>query len=159
MRKLPVELDETDRKLLNILQKNNQYSADYLAHEVATSRSSVQRRLKRLRESGLIEAEIAILSPKLLDHKILTVVEVKLRNIRSDLLDDFKRLMNAHDDVQQCYYINGNIDFIVIISADDLKSYEQFSRRTFADNPNVERYHSNIVADRYKVGLQIPINP
>ncbi|EAQ63321.1 hypothetical transcriptional regulator [Marinomonas sp. MED121] len=158
MGKHPIELDRIDRKLLNIMQKDTRLSADFLAHEVSTSRSSVQRRLKRLRDSGLIEAEVAVISSELYEHKILSIVEVKLKNVRSDLLIAFKQLINSHDQVQQCYYINGDTDFIVIISADDLKSYEQFSRNLFADHHNVESYSSKIVADRYKVGLQIPIH-
>ncbi|MEH6403943.1 MAG: Lrp/AsnC family transcriptional regulator [Sneathiella sp.] len=157
MTKLLDKLDDIDRKLLNLVQKNTRLSADTLAHEVGTSRSSVQRRVKKFRDTGLIEAEIAVISPDLMSQRILAIVDVKLRNVRSDLLDDFRRLVNSHDEVQQCYYINGNIDFIVIISADDLKSYEQFSRRIFADNSNVDHYQSSIVADRYKVGLQMPI--
>ncbi|OUR78019.1 hypothetical protein A9Q83_08495 [Alphaproteobacteria bacterium 46_93_T64] len=157
MSKFPNGFDEIDRQLLNLLQKNNRLSADVLAQEVATSRSSIQRRLQKIRASGLIEAEIAVISPNLIDQKILAIVEVKLLNVRSDLLDDFRKLVNSHDDVQQCYYINGDTDFFIIISANDLKSYEQFSRRIFADNPNVDRYESSIVAGRYKVGLQVPI--
>ncbi|MBL4741220.1 MAG: Lrp/AsnC family transcriptional regulator [Sneathiella sp.] len=157
MSKLLDGLDNIDRKLLNILQKNTRLSADILAHEVGTSRSSVQRRINKFRDTGLIEAEIAILSPDLMNRKILAIVEVTLLRYRSDLLDDFRRMANSHDEVQQCYYLTGKTAFIVIISADDLKSYEQFTRRIFADNPNVDQYQSRIVADRYKVGLQIPV--
>ncbi|MDV7338242.1 Lrp/AsnC family transcriptional regulator [Terasakiella sp. A23] len=157
MSKLPTELDQIDRRLLNLLQQNNRLSAEILAEKVGSSRSSVQRRLKRLRTEGVIEADIAILSSKVLSNKVQAIVDVKLDNVRGDLLDDFRQSMLSLDCVQQCYYVTGEVDFIVILSLDSMQEYDQFTRAHFADAPNVRRYHSSIVADRVKVNLNVPL--
>lgn len=150
---LPITMDKIDRKLLNLLQKNNSLSAEVLAEKVGSSRSSVQRRIKRLRAEGAIAADIAVLSSKVIGEKLLAIVDVKLESVRRDLLDSFRKTMLALDEVQQCYFISGQVDFIVVISTDSLQAYDALAKQYFADNPNVYRYHSNIVSERVKVGL------
>ncbi len=154
---LPITMDKIDRKLLNLLQKNNSLSAEVLAEKVGSSRSSVQRRIKRLRAEGAIAADIAVLSSKTVGDKLLAIVDVKLESVRRDLLDGFRKTMLALDEVQQCYFISGQVDFIVVISTDSLQAYDALAKQYFADNPNVYRYHSNIVSERVKVGLNIPL--
>jgi len=61
------------------------------------------------------------------------------------------------DDVQQCYYVTGRADFILVVTSTDMTAYEEFSRRVFNDNPNIRRFHSNVVIDRVKAGLQVPV--
>jgi len=151
-------MDKIDRQLLNLMQKDNRLSAGILAEKVGSSRSSVQRRLKRLREIGAIEADISVLSPKIASNKVLAVVDVKLSSVRRDLLDAFRQSMLALDEVQQCYFISGQVDFILLVSADSLQDYDALAKKYFADNPNVYRYHSNIVSERVKVGLQLPLS-
>ncbi len=154
---MPIEMDKIDRQLLNLMQKDNRLSAEILADKVGSSRSSVQRRVKRLRSEGIISSDISVLSPKVTADKIFTIVEVKLDSIRSDLLDEFRQTMMNLDEVQQCYFISGKVDFILVLSTDTLQDYDVFARQYLADEPNVKRYQSNIVSDRVKVGLQVPL--
>lgn len=154
---LPITMDKIDRKLLNLLQKNNNLSAEVLAEKVGSSRSSVQRRIKRLRAEGAIAADISVLSSKAIGEKLLAIVDVKLESVRRDLLDSFRKSMLALNEVQQCYFISGQVDFIVVISTESLQAYDALAKQYFADNPNVYRYHSNIVSERVKVGLNIPL--
>jgi Lrp/AsnC family transcriptional regulator, leucine-responsive regulatory protein len=154
---LPISLDDIDRKLLNLLQQDNRLSAEVLADKVGSSRSSVQRRIQRLRNEGAFEADIAVLSSACVGDKLLCIVDVKLENVRSDLREEFVASMRKLDAVQQCYFISGQVDFIVIISAQNMQEYDAIAKKHFADNPNVYRYHSNIVSERVKVGLQIPL--
>lgn len=154
---MPSLLDETDRRLLEILQRNNRMSADDLGEHTGVSRSSVQRRLKRFRDEGIIEADISVLSPKAVGRPMTFIVEVELERERTDLLDEFRRSMLALEDVQQCYYVTGHTDFILIVTAADMAAYEEFSRQVFTDNPNIRRFHSNVVVNRVKAGLQVPL--
>lgn len=154
---MPNPLDETDRRLLEILQRDNRLSADELGERTGVSRSSVQRRMKRFRDEGIIEADISVLSPRAVGRPMTFIVEVELERERTDLLDDFRRSMMALDDVQQCYYVTGHTDFILIVTAADMAAYEEFSRQVFTDNPNIRRFHSNVVVNRVKAGLQVPL--
>lgn len=154
---MPANLDEIDKSLLEILQKNNRLTADELGERVGISRSSVQRRLKRFRDEGIIEADISVLSPTAVGRSMTFIVEVELERERTHLLDDFRRSMLALDDVQQCYYVTGHTDFILVVTAVDMAAYEEFSRRVFTENANIRRFHSNVVVNRVKTGLDVPI--
>lgn len=154
---MPNSLDATDKRLLEVLQRNNRLSADDLGERIGVSRSSVQRRMKRFRDEGIIEADISVLSPKAVGRPMTFIVEVELERERTDLLDEFRRSMLALDDVQQCYYVTGHTDFILIVTAADMAAYEEFSRQVFTDNPNIRRFHSNVVVNRVKSGLQVPL--
>lgn len=151
------DLDNTDRKILEILQRNNRLTADEIGEQIGVSRSSVQRRIKRFRDEGIIEADISVLSAKAVGRQMTFIVEVELERERNDLLDEFRRSMLALEDVQQCYYVTGHTDFILIVTATDMVAYEEFSRKVFTDNPNIRRFHSNVVVSRVKAGLHVPL--
>lgn len=150
-------LDDSDVKLLELLQSDNRLTADEMGDLTGISRSSVQRRLKRLREDGIIEADISVLSPRALGNYMTFIVEVELEVDRTQHLDEFRRSMLTLKNVQQCYYVTGRTDFIVIAVSPDMASYEEFSRKVFTENPNIRRFHSNVVVNRVKVGLQVPL--
>ncbi|WP_338528767.1 Lrp/AsnC family transcriptional regulator [Nitratireductor thuwali] len=150
-------LDETDRVILRELQQNARLSAEELGEKAGISRSSAQRRLQTLRGSGVIEKEIAVVNAKRTDAAMTFIVEVELERERIDLLDEFRRSMARLEEVQQCYYVTGHTDFILIVMAKDMASYEMFSRRIFTENPNIRRFHTNVVVDQVKIGLSVPI--
>jgi Lrp/AsnC family leucine-responsive transcriptional regulator len=67
--------------------------------------------------------------------------------------------MLSHEEVQQCYYVTGNADFILIITAQNMHEYEAITQKLFFTNDNIQKFHSNVVMDNVKVGLNIPIKP
>lgn len=150
---MPIALDDLDRRLLEALQRDASVSNDVLAERLATSRSAVQRRLRRIREAGVIGAEIAVLSPVRLPASMTFIVEVELVQERIDLLDTFRRSMQGIDAVQQCYYVTGRGDFVLVITAPDMNAFEALSRRVFTENPNIRRFTTSVVVDTVKVGL------
>jgi Lrp/AsnC family transcriptional regulator, leucine-responsive regulatory protein len=150
-------LDDIDRAILRVLQSNARLSGEALGDLVGTSRASAQRRVQNLRRTGVIAKEIAVVDPRLSGARMTFVVEVELERERVDLLDEFRRSMVALEEVQQCYYVTGHTDFILIVVTEDMTSYESFSRRVFTENPNIRRFHTNVVVDRVKIGLSVPI--
>jgi Lrp/AsnC family leucine-responsive transcriptional regulator len=154
---MTANLDDFDRRLITAIQKNNRLTADELGEIAGISRSAVQRRLKRFRDEKIVEADISVVSAKAVGRPMTFVVEVEMERERTDLLDEFRRSMLKLDDVQQCYYVTGQADFILVVTAPDMTAYEEFSRRVFNDNPNIRRFHSNVVIDRVKAGLQVPV--
>lgn len=150
-------LEDIDRLILRELQQNARLSSDELGALIGLSRSATQRRVQILRQTGVIEKEIAVVDPQRADRGMMFVVEVELERERVDLLDEFRRSMLALEDVQQCYYVTGHTDFILIVMAKDMSSYERFTRQVFIENPNIRRFHTNVVVDRVKVGLTVPV--
>lgn len=149
--------DAFDVKLLKIVQYDNRLTADALSERVGLSPSACQRRLKRLRDEGVIEADISVISPEAVGRQLTMIVEVTLERERPDIMDEFKRSMIATPEVMQCYYVTGDTDFILILTARDMKHYEQFTKRFFFDNPNIRRFHTLVVMDRVKTSLYVPV--
>lgn len=148
-------MDDKDHEILALVQKDARQTAESLGIEIGLSTPAVQKRLKRLRETGVIEKEIAVLSPAKLGRELTVIVEVMLERESRMHLDAFKRKMRGAPVVQQCYYTTGEADFIVIVVVKDIKEYEAFTQEYFFDESNVSRFTSSIVMDRVKVSLNI----
>ncbi|OUR79129.1 ArsR family transcriptional regulator [Alphaproteobacteria bacterium 46_93_T64] len=150
-------MDEFDLKLLTLVQKNSRLTAEQLSEKVGLSPTTCQKRLKKMRDTGVIAEEIAVLNRELIGRSLTMIVEVTLERERPEFLDQFKETMLNTPEVMQCYYVTGNADFILILTARDMKDYEDFTRRFFFHNSNVKRFHTNVVMDSVKVGLSIPV--
>lgn len=151
-------LDDFDRRLLALVQDNARLTAEQLGERVGLSASACQRRLKRLRATGVIEAEIAVVAPEAVGRALTMIVEVSLEREHPHIIDAFKKSMRATPEVMQCYYVTGDADFIIVLTARDMKSYERFTQRFFFDNPQVRRFRTFVVMDRTKVGLGVPVD-
>lgn len=149
------ELDAFDKKLLDQLQQNNKITAEELGNIVNLSTSAVQRRLKRLRTNKIIEADVSIVSPTAIGYGITCVVNVSLHLGSSRVIDSFKDLMTDCDEVMQCYYVTGGLDFVVIVNTQDMRHYEEFSKKYLMDNPDVKQFYSHVVIDKVKVGYKV----
>lgn len=151
------EIDEFDRKILNLLQGNSRLTGEDLSERVGLSPSACQRRLKKLRESGVIANEVAILAPKAIGNHMTLIVQIILKTGGADILDAFKREMMNLDQVQQCYYVTGDYDFVMVVSAKDINDYERFTHRAYFENPYIEKFNTMVVMDSIKLGLQVPL--
>ena len=152
-----LDLDRLDRAILTALQQNNLLPADRLAEKVGLSSSAVLRRIKRLRAAGVITADVSILDPKALGPSALFIVDVTMERENMTLFDAFRRRMLAAPEVQQCYYVTGDSDFIVVIAATDLQEYEEIVGRLLFDDTNLKRFRTSVVLNRVKASLTVPL--
>ncbi|WP_011581743.1 MULTISPECIES: Lrp/AsnC family transcriptional regulator [Chelativorans] len=150
-------LDRADVALLRAVQINNRLSSEELAEIAHLSPTACQRRLKRLRAEGVIESDVAIVSPKAVGRPIIMVVSVSLERERADIIDKFKRAIRKSPEVMTGYYVTGDADFVLVITARDMETYEAFTRRFFYENPDIKNFKTLVVMDRVKAGLAIPI--
>jgi Lrp/AsnC family transcriptional regulator, leucine-responsive regulatory protein len=150
-------LDAFDRRILALYQHDTRIVAEEIGEKVGLSAASVQRRLKRLRETGVILRETACLNRSALGFPVACVVGVDVEYERAEHLDSFKKLMLKHRNVQQCYYVTGEIDFILVVATRDLAEYEAFTREVFMNNRNVRSFTTYVVMDAVKVGGALPL--
>jgi Lrp/AsnC family leucine-responsive transcriptional regulator len=122
-------LDKIDAAILVTIQKNNRLTSDELGRLVNLSPSAAQRRLKRLRAEGVIEAEAAIVSPKALNRAVTMIVLASLERERADIIDRFKQAIRATAEVMMGFYVTGEADFMMIVTAKSMEDYEEFTRR------------------------------
>lgn len=153
-----MDLDRADAALLNAVQKNNRLTSDELSVMVGLSPTACQRRLKRLREEGVIEADVSIVSPKAAGRPVSMIVLVSLERERHDIIDRFKKVIRDSPEVMMGHYVTGDSDFVLFVSAEDMESYEQFTRRFFYENPNIKGFKTLVVMDRVKASFELPIH-
>jgi Lrp/AsnC family transcriptional regulator, leucine-responsive regulatory protein len=154
-----MELDRFDRQLLNLLQDDAGQTSERLAEQVGLSASAVQRRIRRLREEGVILRDAAIVDPARVGRPTLFIVSVQVERERPELLARFREWLAAQGRVQQAFYVTGETDFVVVITAPDTESYDALMSRMLAENPNVKRFTTNVTLSVIKRGLAIPIPP
>lgn len=150
-------LDSFDKHLLRLLQQNNKLTSDELAEKVGLSPSAVQRRLKKLRDEKVIEADVSIVSPSVVGLDLTCIVEIALEKGNSIGLAKFKSSMLKCTDVTQCYYVTGKYDFVLIVHAPSMQYYEEFTNKWLLDNPNVSHFYTHVVMDKVKVGYGVTI--
>lgn len=150
-------MDTFDHKILAHYQYDTQVPAAEIGAQVGLSAAAVQRRLKRLREAGVIEAETARISPKAVGLPVTCIVAVDLRDESTREMARFKRRMTARPEVQQCYYVTGQADFMLVVLAASMESYEAFTREALLEDANVQSFTTHVVLDRVKTGMSLPI--
>ncbi|MFC0269456.1 Lrp/AsnC family transcriptional regulator [Kushneria aurantia] len=150
-------LEKSDRKLLGLLQKNVKTTIPEMSEKTGMSTATVQRRLKNFREAGVVQSEVAVLDPLKVGLGVKAIVSVELERDRSDQIDIFKRKAREDAQVQHCYCIAGDADFLMIVVARDMADYERFTHRFFFSDSNVRKFRTSIVVSTEKATLELPL--
>ena len=150
-------IDAIDRKILRHVQRNALLTSAELSELVQLSPSSVQRRLHKLRRDKVIEADVSIVSPTAVERPLTMLVEVQLARERADIIDRFKRAVRDCPEVMSAYYVTGDADFVLIVSARDMTDYEAFTREFFYNNTDIKGFKTTVVMDRIKSSFLLPV--
>lgn len=151
-----MSLDPFDRALLDAVQRDASTSQIDLGVQVNLSSAAVNRRLKKLTQDGVIQRTVAQVDPLALGYTLTVITEVEVENERLDLLDAMKRTFMACPQVQQCYYVAGACDFVLIMLVRDMEQYTQLTRELFFQSNNVKRFRTLVSMSNVKTGLQVP---
>lgn len=153
-----MSLDAFDLKLITEVQQDASLSQSELGGRINLSSAAVNRRLKRLTQEGIIKGTVALVEPVKLGYPLTIVAQVEVESERLDLLDAMKRSFGACPQVQQCYYVAGEWDFVLILTVRNMEQYTELTRELFFENNNVKRFKSLVSMSNVKVGLQIPVD-
>lgn len=157
----PIPFDATDLALLDQLQEDSSLSNLELAAKVHVSPATCLRRVKRLRDAGLIAREAAILDPEriaaTLGYGMEAVVEVSLDRQGNEALEAFEQRVIADDAVQQCYRVSPGPDFILVVHARDMPDYLALAQRLFTSDANVRNVKTFFSVRRAKFRPRIPL--
>lgn len=152
------DLDKFDRQILARLQDDPRQPAERIATAIGLSVTAVQRRIRRLREAGVIRGERLVLDALALGYGLAVWVEVELREAsRKAVIDGFKRRMAAEPRVQQCFYVAGDSDFLLLIRCRDVAEFEALTRELFFDDANIRKFRSVFVLDECKADAGLPL--
>ena len=153
-----MKLDKFDHKILGLIQENNRTSQRELSDRVHLSPSAVNRRIAAMEEAGIIRANVALVDPAKAGRPITIIVEVALESEKLEHFDAVKTRFLACPEIQQIYYVTGEMDFVLILTVADMAEYERLTRELFFAEGNVRRFRTLVVMDRAKVTLQVPIS-
>jgi Lrp/AsnC family transcriptional regulator, leucine-responsive regulatory protein len=156
-----VVLDSVDLALLDQLQADASLSNQDLAQRVHVSPPTCLRRVKRLRDAGLIERQIAILSADrlapLLGHGLQAVVEVTLDRQSDQEQQAFEERVVRDEAVQQCYRVSPGPDFILVVHTQDMPGYLALAQRLFTSDANVRNVKAFFSLRRAKFQPRVPL--
>lgn len=148
-------LDDFDHRLLELLQRDATRTLSALGEAVGLSPSAVQRRLTRYRKSGLLR-QVAVLDPTVLGGTTLATVWITMERETAARHAAFHARIRAAPEVQQCYALAGEWDYLVILATTGVAHCRQIAERLFKDDGNIKRYETYLVFDVVKLGLHLP---
>jgi DNA-binding Lrp family transcriptional regulator len=156
-----ISMDVIDIQLLDQLQKDASLSNQALAALVHTSPPTCFRRVKRLRDAGLIEREIAVLSVDKLSHVtghgLCAIVEITLDRQDNAALEAFEKRVAGDEAVQQCYRVSPGPDFCLVVHAAHMPDYLALAQRLFTADANVRNVKTFFSVKRSKFGARVPL--
>ncbi|MEL6362862.1 MAG: Lrp/AsnC family transcriptional regulator [Pseudomonadota bacterium] len=147
--------DDYDRAILRLVQNDASLTHEAIGRSVNLSASSVRRRLAALKDAGIIEKEVALLSP---EHAGVTlIVSVSFKEETADAYDQLDARVRDDPAVKQSYHVSGEEDYVLIVQAPSLQWYENWGREMFMTDPAIRRYSTKVVWSRKKFDTSIDV--
>ena len=151
-------LDETDRKILRILQRNSDLTVKELAAKLHLSTSPTFERQKRLERDGYIERYMAVVNPHKVGNGIMVLCNIRLKQHSQELIQEFMNVVQNLEEITECYNTSGDYDFLIKVYAHDIKSYQQFMLNTLGIINCIGSLHSIFIIDETKNTHGVPIS-
>ena len=154
-----MQLTDADRRILAVLQQDSSLSMAELAERVGLSQSPCWRRVQKLKQEGVIRAEVALVDRTAIGLKTQIFAQVKLSAQGSRHLDEFAEAIRRFPEVLECWVLMGPVDFLLRIVAPDVESYERFFFEHLSRVPGVQEITSTVALSEIKATTALPIPP
>lgn len=151
------ELDDIDKKILRILQRDSHLTVKELAARVHLSPSPVFERQKRLEQEGYIERYMAVVNSHRVGNGIMVLCNIRLKQHTQELIQEFMDVVQSIDEITECYNTSGDYDFLIKVYARDMKCYQQFMLNTLGTIDCIGSLHSIFVIDETKNTRGVPV--
>ena len=152
-----VDLDPTDRRILEWLQQQPGINASELGEKIGLSQSAVWRRIQHLRDEGVIREQPVKIDREKVGLNTMVFAHVKLTSHGRSNLAEFSDAVQEFPEVLDCYVVLGNVDFLLRIVTEDIKAYEQFFFEKLSQLPGIQEVNSSIVLSDIKHTTVLPI--
>jgi Lrp/AsnC family leucine-responsive transcriptional regulator len=151
-------MDDLDRRILRKVQRDCTMSAAELAETCATTESTALRRLKRLREDGIIRSEVAVVDGQKVGRPLLLFVRVRLERDDGPGVKAFVDRIRKHTAVLQFHFVTGTTDYVIMLSARTMEDYASFTEEYLVADPLVVMSDTNVVIRPIKMSSELPID-
>ena len=150
-------LSRIDRNILSIMQENGRITYAELARQVGLTTTPCIERVRRLERDGYIKQYSTVLNPEQLDAGLIVFVQIRLDRTSKDTFEQFKSAVLELPEVQECYLVSGNFDYLIKARLPDMSAYREFLEESLLSVPAVQESTSVMVMEAIKETLTIPI--
>lgn len=152
-----LKMDDFDRKILRILQRDGRITNAALAQSIHLSPAATLERVRRLEQKGIIKGYMAILDPSSLQFGILVLVEVTLDRSEDDLFTRFASAVRTIPQITECHMVAGGFDYLLKARVKDMAAYRRFLGQTLTRLPGIRQTHTYTVMEEVKNELALPL--
>ncbi len=150
-------LDDTDRRLLRVLQRDGRITNQALAAEAHLSPAACYDRVKRLRERGVITGYAALLDPRQIGRSLLIFVEVVLERTTGEVFEAFAHAVREAPEVLECHMVAGGFDYLIKARVADMAAYRVFLGDVLVTMPGVRETRTYAVLEEVKSTVRLPL--
>ncbi|WP_298633911.1 Lrp/AsnC ligand binding domain-containing protein [uncultured Umboniibacter sp.] len=150
-------LSKIDKNILRLLQKNGRMSYAELSRQVGLSTTPCMERVKRLEKQGVIKGYTAVIDPSYLSAGLVVFVQIRLARKAQGIFSEFREAAIKLEEVQECYLVSGNFDYLIKARVADMPAYRHFLGETLLTLPDVQESTSYVVMEEVKETLSVPI--
>lgn len=154
---MPNELDATDRRILQLMQKDATLTIAEIAEQAGLSHSPCWRRMQRLRELGVIVGQVTLLDRKKVGLNAQIFALVRLNAKGRENIEEFSTAIQQFPEVLDCYVTLGATDFILRIVANDINAYERFFFEKLSRVPGIQEINSMVALSEIKSTTALPL--
>lgn len=152
-----MDLDATDRRILETLQKQGRMSNADLSERVNLSQSACHRRVQRLESDGYISGYVALLDPRKMGRLTTVFVEITLSGQADEVLDAFERAVARVPEVLECHLMAGSADYLLKVVARDTEDFARIHRKSLATMPGIAKMQSSFALRTVRQTTALPV--
>jgi len=150
-------MDDIDRKIIRELQRNGRLSNQALSDRIGLSPSPCLKRLKALESTGLIKGYTALIDEKLYGLPVTVFLRVKLGTHAEDAIVKFEKQIQLIEEIQDCFLITGDADYLMRVIVRDLDHYESLIRQRVQRLEAVASIDSSVAFGKVKQSFVFPV--
>jgi Lrp/AsnC family leucine-responsive transcriptional regulator len=151
------QLGRIDRNIVRLLQRDARMTHTELARRVGLSTTPCKERVRRLEREGVIQHYQAVLDPAALDRALVVFVQIRLNRTSQDIFEQFTVAALDLPEVQECYLVSGNFDYLIKARVADMNAYRDLLGETLLTLPGVQESTSYVVMEQVKESLMLPV--
>lgn len=137
-----IKIDETDKKILSILQEDGRITTKVLANKIHLSNTPVYERVKKLEKSGVIKKYKAVLDREKIGKGTTIFLMVSITKHTKESIERFKKQVMSFPEVNEFYYISGNHDALLKIMVGDMNEFKTFIEEKLSNVEYISQFQS-----------------
>lgn len=150
-------LDELDRDILALLQRDASLPIQQIANQVGLSVNPCWRRIRRMEAEGVIRGRVALVDPEKVGLGLTIFVRIKTREHSADWAAQLAAVVASMDEISECHRIGGDVDYLLKVTVADIAGYDRVYKELIARVPSLADVSALFSMERLKSSTRLPI--